>query len=166
MDPTLLQGIFNSPASRFRMGYGGGRPDGGSMGGMGGGGMGGGKPPMMPPGNPMGPQGPQMSPGAGFMPPGNPMGPGASIGAAPGGAQGGPMTQAPFSPRAPISDPNANYMMSQLQAGAQQPQTPNMQPGTPINNTPATNMQNMPAFLAQLKAGADAQNPYGFPGAM
>ena len=117
---------------------------------------------IMPPGNAMGapPQDAQNS----FMPQGAPMGPGMGgsgmppINMAAQDPQQGqqPLTSPAYSARAPIMDPNNNIKLDALKAGVLNSQDPTVQPGTPTQNTPATNMQNVPFMLNQLRAGANA----------
>lgn len=107
---------------------------------------------IMPTGSPMGDLGtsqqnsfmPQGAVG-GIQPPSMPQ---------PSQDQNAPLTQADYSQRAPIMNPNHGYMLDAMKAGVQNPQSTSMTPGVPQSNTPATNMQNVPFWMNQLLQGS------------
>lgn len=112
---------------------------------------------IMPPGNAMGaPQDAQNS----FMPQGATAGPGTPGSGIPTPppmqTEQQPLTQPSYNTRAPIMDPNDNFKLDALKAGVLNQQNPVTFPGTPTQNTPSTNMQNVPYLLNQLKMGANA----------
>lgn len=153
-----MGGIFNAPNKNFRppMMQSGGMPSAPTMPG---------NSRIMPPGNAMGGASPTQN---SFMPQGAPMGPGmpgsdmpapTSDQMPPPDQTGQPTSQAPFSMRAPIMDPNNNFKLDALKAGVLNPQTPTTSVGTPTQNTPATNMQQIPFMLNQLRSGANSPAP-------
>lgn len=92
-----------------------------------------------------------------FMPQGSPAGPQMPFGGNTSmPQQEQPLTQAEYSPRAPVADPNQGYMLSALQGGLPPVQSPNTSVGTPQANTPGINMQNIPFFNNQLRNNANA----------
>lgn len=149
-----MGGIFNAPNNRFRAP----QPSNGQTN----------MPPspsndgstgrIMPPGNAM--SAPSQDAQNSFMPQGAPMGPGMPGSGMPTPPpmqnEQQPLTQPSYNTRAPIMDPNNNFKLDALKAGVLNPQNPTTSVGTPTQNTPSTNMQQVPFLLNQLKMGANA----------
>ncbi len=108
---------------------------------------------IMPPGSPAGDPAAQ-APQNAFMPQGIPMGPVPQTQQTQTGIDpNAPTTQAAYTQRAPIMNPNNQYMLDTMKAGVLNPQATITTPGVSDSNNPQQNMRGIPFFMNQLLAG-------------